>query len=174
MTNSDALNGKDETEETCLVERKPSWSRMDKSLAVFGALINLGHGVETYVPGVMTQQISCVTELSEWQEGTLDCILYITLAVALVFSGHLSDWFGRRELLLFSLYLSVLSTVICAIVADYYSLLLSRALIGICIGLGFSTCFVMLAELASKKAILHDILMITSITPLLTYLMATY
>ena len=164
MTNSDALNGRDETEETCLVERKPSWSRMDKSLAVFGALINLGHGVETYVPGVMTQQISCVTELSEWQEGTLDCILYITLAVALVFSGPLSDWFGRRELLLFSLYLSVLSTVICAIVADYYSLLLSRALIGICIGLGFSTCFVMVAELASKKAILHDILMITSIT----------
>ena len=163
MTNSDALNGRDETEETFLVERKPSWSRMDKSLAVFGALINFGHGVETYVPGVITQQISCVTELSEWQEGTLDCILYITLAVALVFSGPLSDWFGRRELLLFSLYLSVLSTVICAIVADYYLLLLSRGLIGTCIGLGFQTCFVMIVELASEKAILHDILMITAI-----------
>ena len=164
MTNSDALNGRDETEETCLVERKPSWSRMDKLLAVFGALTNLGHGVETYVPGVVTQQISCVTELSEWQEGTLDCILYITFGLTLVVSGPLSDWFGRRELLLISLYLSVLSTVVCAIVADYYSLLLSRGLIGICIGLGFSTCFVMVAELASEKAILHDILMITSIT----------
>ena len=164
MTNSDALNGKGESEETYLVERKPSWTRMDKLLAVFGSLIIFGHGVETYLPGVITQQISCATELSEWQEGTLDCILYITLTIALVISGPLSDWFGRRELLLFSLYLSVLSSVLCAIVADYYSLLLSRALIGICIGLGFSTCFVMLAELASKKAILHDILMITSIT----------
>ena len=164
MTNSDVLNGRGETEETSLVERKPSWSRMDKLLAVFGALINLGHGVETYVPGVVTQQISCVTELSEWQEGTLDCILYITFALALLISGPLSDWFGLRELLLISLYLSVLGSVVCAIVADYYSLLLSRGLIGICIGLGFSTCFVILAELASEKAILRDILMITSIT----------
>ncbi|XP_063680137.1 synaptic vesicle 2-related protein-like [Bolinopsis microptera] len=163
MTDSDALNGRDETEETSLVERKLFWTRMDKLLAVFGALINFGHGVETYLPGVITQQISCVTELSEWQEGTLDCILYITLAVALVVSGPLSDWFGRRELLLFSLYLSVLSAVICAIVADYYLLLLSRALIGICIGLSFSTCLVMIAELASEKAIQHDILMIASI-----------
>ena len=139
MTNSDALNETDETEETCLVERKTSWSRMDKSLAVFGALINLGHGVETYVPGVMTQQISCVIELSEWQEGTLDCILYITLTIALVISGPLSDWFGTRKLLLFSLYLSVLSSVLCAVVADYNSLLMSRALIGVSIGLSCTT-----------------------------------
>ena len=163
MTNSDALNGRDKTKEKRLVERKPSWSRMDKSSAVFGALINLGHGVETYVPGVVTQQISCVTELSEWQEGTLDCILYITLAVALVISGPLSDWFGRRELLLFSLYLSVLSTVVCAIVADYHLLLLSRVLIGICIGLGTSTYYVMIGELVFAKAILHDILIISVI-----------
>ena len=61
MTNSDALNNSDDTE----VERKPFWTRTDKLLAVFGALINLGHGVETYLPGVITQQISCVTELSE-------------------------------------------------------------------------------------------------------------
>ena len=163
MANSDALNGRDETEETYLVERKPSWTRMDKLLAVFCSLISLGHGVETYLPGVITQQISCATELSEWQEGTLDCILYITLAIALVISGPLSDWFGRRELMLFSLYLSGLSTVVCAIVANYYSLLLSRALIGIGIGLSCSTNEVMIGELASKKAILNDILMISTI-----------
>ena len=163
MANSDALNGRDETEETYLVERKPSWTRMDKLLAVFCSLISLGHGVETYLPGVITQQISCATELSEWQEGTLDCILYITLAIALVISGPLSDWFGRRELMLFSLYLSVLSTVVCAIVANYYSLLLSRALIGIGIGLTCSTNEVMICELASEKAILNDILMISTV-----------
>ena len=163
MANLEALNERDETEETYLVERKPSWTRMDKLLAVFGALISFGHGVETYLPGVITQQISCATELSEWQEGTLDCILYITLAIALVISGPLSDWFGRRELMLFSLYLSGLSTVVCAIVANYYSLLLSRALIGIGIGLSCSTNEVMIGELASKKAILNDILMISTI-----------
>ena len=65
--------------------------------------------------------------------------------------------------MLFSLYLSVLSTLVCAIVADYYSLLLSRALVGICIGLGSSTIYVMIAELASEKAILNDLLMISAV-----------
>ena len=70
--------------------------------------------------------------------------------------------FGRRELTLFSLYLSIPGTVVCSIVADYKTLLLSRALIGFCIGLSFSTPCVMMAELASNKTILHDILMISA------------
>ena len=70
--------------------------------------------------------------------------------------------FGRRELTLFSLYLSIPGTVVCSIVADYKSLLLSRALIGFCIGLSFSTPCVMMAELASNRTILHDILMISA------------
>ena len=83
----------------------------------------------------------------------MDCILYITLAIALVISGSLSDWFGRRELLLFSLYLSVLSSVLCAIVADYNSLLLSRALIGVSIGLSCTTNEVMLSYSVLKIVI---------------------
>ena len=34
-----------------LVDRKKSWTRMDKLLLVFGVVINLGDGVEIYLPG---------------------------------------------------------------------------------------------------------------------------
>ena len=163
MANSDAQHGKDDTEITYLVERsEPFWTQMDKFLAVFGVLMTLGQGVEINLPGVINQQISCDLELSSWQEGILDCILYLTLAVALVISGPLSDWFGRRELILFSLYISIPSTVVCAIVAQYYTLILSRALIGICLGLNISTGYVMITEVASNKAVLQKIVVIAA------------
>ena len=112
MANSDAQHGKDDTEITSLVERsEPFWTQMDKFLAVFGVLMSLGQGVEINLPGVINQQISCDMELSPWQEGILDCILYLTLAVALVISGPLSDWFGRRELILSSLYTGFMAVV---------------------------------------------------------------
>ena len=34
-----------------LIDRKKSWTRMDKLLLVFGVVINLGDGVEIYLPG---------------------------------------------------------------------------------------------------------------------------
>ena len=46
--------GKCVTEETPLVEEQRIWTRMDKILAVFGGLINLGHGVEMYLPGTLS------------------------------------------------------------------------------------------------------------------------
>ena len=64
-------------------------------------------------------------------------------------------------LTLFSLYLSAASTVVCAIVANYTTLLLSRALIGFAVGLKFTVHFVMIAELISNKAILDEIVFIS-------------
>ena len=34
-----------------LVKREESWTRMDKLLLVFGVVVNLGDGVEIYLPG---------------------------------------------------------------------------------------------------------------------------
>ena len=34
-----------------LVDREKSWTRMDKLLLVFGVVVNLGDGVEIYLPG---------------------------------------------------------------------------------------------------------------------------
>ena len=35
-----------------LVNREESWTRMDKLLLVFGVVVNLGDGVEIYLPGL--------------------------------------------------------------------------------------------------------------------------
>ena len=65
---------------------------------------------------------------------------------------------------MFSLYLSSISTVVCAIVANYTTLLLSRALIGFSVGLNFSVHSVLIAERISSKKILGVIVMILYIT----------
>ena len=67
-------------------------------------------------------------------------------------------------LTLFSLYLSTASTVVCAIVANYTTLLLSRALIGFCVGLNFNAHSVLIAELVSCKKILDEMVLILLIT----------
>ncbi|XP_063681850.1 synaptic vesicle 2-related protein-like [Bolinopsis microptera] len=137
---------------------------MDKLLLIFGVVINLGDGMEIYLPGVITQQVSCEIELSPWKEAILDCIQYSTLAVAVAFSGILAHRFGCRVLTLFSLYLSAISTVACAIVANYTTLLISRALIGFSLGLNFSVHSVLIAELISSKKVLDEMVMALFIT----------
>ncbi|XP_063674235.1 synaptic vesicle 2-related protein-like [Bolinopsis microptera] len=81
------------------------------------------------------------------------------MAVAVVISGILAHRFGCRVLTLFSLYLSSISTVVCAIVANYTTLLLSRALIGFSVGLNLSVHSVLIAELISSKKVLDEMVM---------------
>ena len=64
---------------------------------------------------------------------------------------------------LISLYLSSISTIVFAIVANYIELLLSRALLWFSIGLNFAVHCVMIAQLISNKAFLDDIVIISSL-----------
>ena len=41
-----------------LVKQEESWTRMDKLLLVFGVVVNLGDGVEIYLPGLSNTRIS--------------------------------------------------------------------------------------------------------------------
>ena len=53
------LNHNDYTaEEAPLVEREKSWTKTDKILLVFGAMMYFGDGVETYLPGSLMQKNS--------------------------------------------------------------------------------------------------------------------
>ena len=45
------------TEESQLVEQQKSWTRMDKILLVFGALMSFAQGVEMYLPGKSKDEI---------------------------------------------------------------------------------------------------------------------
>ena len=95
MVVTERLEYQDPTED----ERPPgrlqsSWQKLDKLLLVFGILINFGDGVEVYLPGVVTQQISCLMNLPSVWESTLECIQYFTMAVAMMISGILADRFS--------------------------------------------------------------------------------
>ena len=62
--------------------------------------------------------------------------------------------FGRRPVLLVSLYTSVLFTIVCSVEPNNYpALLIARLLIGCCVGLNISTSSVYMAELVSSHAV---------------------
>ena len=140
-----------------------TWTRLDKILLLFMMLIHLGDGMEVYLPGVIGQQVSCDIELSPLREGFLDCIQYFGLAVATAISGMLANRFGCRFLTLLSLYLSIMSTILSAVVANFTALLLSRALIGLCVGLNWSVHCVLAVRLISSKDALGVMVVITGI-----------
>ena len=71
--------------------------------------------------------------------------------------------FRSRDITLISVYLIVLATIVCAVVADFITLLLSRALIGLCLGLNFSSLGVMAAKLSGSKEILDVIVFVGAI-----------
>ena len=109
--------------------------KQDIFVATIYILIAFGEGIETYLPGVITQYVSCDIGVSAFQEGLLGCIFFLTIPVGVFLGGTIANKIGVRKLLLASLYLNCLATVACAVVANYLTLSLSRALIGFCIGL---------------------------------------
>ena len=113
--------------------------------------ICFGDGVELYIPSVITQPISCDLKLSKEAEGVLSVSIYICLGTASLISARLSDTLGRRPVLLVSMYLCILVTVLCAIIPNYTSLLLSRILLGLSIALNFGTSSVYFVELSADK-----------------------
>ncbi|XP_063674188.1 D-xylose transporter-like [Bolinopsis microptera] len=157
------LGGDDILDDTGGKKERKSWTRIDKLVLMFCALCDFADGTEVDLPGIMTQQVSCDIELSPWKEGLLQCSLYIALVISTFVAGTLSIRFGRRKLIIISLYLSAMSTIVCAIVADFNTLLLSRILLGFCLGLRHTLLYVWVAEMVSSQQILSKILMVESI-----------
>ena len=94
--------------------------------------------MEIYLPGVITQAASSELKVSKTQEGLLGIILYLCLALSYFVLPAIKKKIGRREALLVSLYTSIIATVFCSLVPNFWTLLISRALIGLCIGLNMS------------------------------------
>ena len=116
-----------------------SWTRIDFILIAVGTLIKFGDAAEIYLPGVITQEISCELGLSSTQEGILGVFLFLFLAASALIAIPVSKGLGERLTLLVSMYFSIFSTILCSIVPNYYILLLSRAFVGLCVGLNAAT-----------------------------------
>ncbi|KAL5257363.1 hypothetical protein ACHWQZ_G012335 [Mnemiopsis leidyi] len=132
----------------------PTWTRQDYLYLTLAMMIKFGDGVEIYLPGVITQKVSCELELSSLQEAFLAAILYAFQGISLLSAVKLASWFGERNVVLFSLYSSIVSTVFCAIVPNYYTFLLSRALIGMSCGLNSTLIGILCVKNISSKDIL--------------------
>ena len=136
-----------------LLQKRSKWTRQDKVLLTLNMLIHFGDQVEEYLPSVITQQISCDLGLSSYQEGMVTTVFYMTLAGGIMFAVFLSHHMSLRNILLLSMYCSILVTVVCAVVANYYMLILSRVLIGFCVGLNSSVGRVYFTQNASSRDI---------------------
>ena len=142
-----------DVKDTAMKSFSHTWTKQDYLLALLAVLINIGDGVEVFLPGVITQKVSCELGLSDFQEGILAVIMFLFWAIATMISVPISEKLGDRFTMLLSLYLSIFFAILCAAVPNYYTLLLSRALIGICVGLNFSTVGISLAKLHSSKEV---------------------
>ena len=141
-----------EAERSALLLQDPSWTEKDYLLIVFAVMIYFGDGVEMYLPGVITQVVSCELGVSSLQEGWLGIIQYATIALTVLFAGVLAN-FGKRRIIVCSLYCSILFAVLSAVVHNYYTLLLSRALIGVCVGLNICLASLFLVDHVSSHAV---------------------
>ena len=132
----------------------PTWTKQDYLYLALAMMVKFGDGVEIYLPGVITQKVSCELGLSSLQEGLLASILYVFQGISALSAVKLASWFGERAVVLYSLYSSIVFTILCAIVPNYYTLLLSRALIGMGCGLNSSLIGVLCVKNISSKDIL--------------------
>ena len=121
-------------------------------LAVFSVtLAKFGDSVEFVIPAVITQPVSCELGLSERQEQLLAFVLYISAAFFSIATIPFLKRFPRKPVILFSLYLSVISSVLCAVMPDYISLLLSRIFLGMTIAISMTPLSIYISEISPSQ-----------------------
>ena len=63
--------------------------------------------VDVFTIGVITQEISCELGVSKAKEALLGIIMYIAMAVSTFVALPISTYFGKRLVILASLYISI-------------------------------------------------------------------
>ena len=115
------------------------------------ALGKLGDSVEFLLPAIITQPVSCEISVSKEKEYVLALIQFASAGIFSIISIPFLKKYPRRPTILFSLYLSIISDVVCATVPNYASLLLSRIFIGITIAFSRTPLSMYIAEISPNK-----------------------
>ena len=109
-----------------LLESSTSDPSKIQILALFSVtLAKIGDSVEFALPAVITQPVSCELGLSKHQENILGLVLYFSMAVFSIVTILFMKKLPRRPAILFSLYMSIIASVLCAAMPDYASLIAS-------------------------------------------------
>ena len=67
------------------------WTRRDFLLLTLNILVKFGDSVEIYLPGVITQLVSCQMGLTDLQEGFLAITLFVTMGTTIFVTAYLTD-----------------------------------------------------------------------------------
>ena len=73
------------------------WTKRDYKFLALAMLVKFGDAVEMYMPGVITQKVSCELDVSFFQEGTLSIIFYIFMGIALLVAVPLTKKIGEKN-----------------------------------------------------------------------------
>ena len=107
--------------------------------------------IEVLTPGVITQSVSCELTLNKTHETILTVALYISLLVSSLVTSLVSDLVQRRTLILFSSYLAVAVTVLCACVPNFETLVLSRVLLGTSVAINYIIVSIYATEMIQNR-----------------------
>ena len=126
---------------------------MDYIRIILAMIIKFGDGIEIYLLGVITQKVSCELGVSGFMEGMVSVTFFTFFAISTMAAVPLTKRFGDRIILLVSLYTTIMFSLTCALLPNYYTLILSRSLIGLCVGLNSATVGVFVSKQASSKEV---------------------
>ena len=146
-----------------LTPLKPLDKKIGYLAVVVTTLAKLGDSVELFIPSVITQKVTCELDLSEKQEHILALALYLSLSISTILCIFLANVPGRRSIIIFALYLSVIVSIAAAVVPNYSTLLLSRIAMGISVGINITPISIYMAEICPDKAFLSFAITVTSL-----------
>jgi YNFM family putative membrane transporter len=108
----------------------PRSKRINRAM-LYGGLSSFAllYCVQPLMP-VMAQQFALTAAESSW----VLSISTLTMAVALVFGGALSDRIGRKAVMACAMFGASVCTLLCAFAQDFTQLLVLRALLGVALG----------------------------------------
>ena len=143
----------DESASAILLRSSTSKPTNLEYLALLSAtMTKLGDSVEFVLPAVITQPVSCELGLSKGQEKILALVLYTSVAVFSIVTIPFLRKFRRKPIILFSLYMSIIASVFCAVMPDYISLIVSRIILGVTIAISMTPVSVYISEISPSKS----------------------
>ena len=105
----------------------------------------------TTVPAPLWPLFAERDSLSSFMVTVVFAVYALAVALSLFLAGHLSDWYGRRRVLMPAIALEVLAGVVFVVLPSLPGLLLARALSGLGIGAVTATATAWLTELRGAR-----------------------
>jgi MFS family permease len=127
---------------------------MNKKLVFIAFVVSLGGFLFGFDAGIISGVMSFASpefNLSDIQSGWVVSSPSFAAMIAMLFSGRLSDKFGRKKILLFVAFLYAISAVLSALATSYEMLYIARIIGGLAFGAALVLAPMYIAEISSAE-----------------------